>query len=136
MPLNPTSSTLSFLLFPRAVGEFLSVDLCSFCIQASDLIDFLDHISLNGKFQALILPPDSMLGIAIVPLVGNPSSKFQVVGNSWWQLQVSICLESVCSPHTLRFADSTGYFMFNNCGPGSCIYLTRGHNFTKNLDLQ
>lgn len=26
--------------------------------------------------------------------------------------------------------------MFNNCGPGSCMYLTRGQDFTKNLYLQ
>ena len=33
-------------------------------------------------------------------------------------------------------SNTSAYFMFNNYSPGSCRYLTRGQDFTKNLELQ
>ena len=104
--LNPCSRSLSFSPFPRAVGKFLSVDHHYFCIQVLDLIAFSDHNSwaFEWKTSGLNSVPRFHIGSCCSsPFVRNPS-QFHIIGNCWWQLQVSICSESVCSPHTLRYA--------------------------------
>jgi len=42
-------SSFSFLLFPRAIGRFLLVELCALCVWAHDLIGFPQFSILSGK---------------------------------------------------------------------------------------
>ena len=57
-------SSLPFSPFPKAIGKFLWIELCSFYIQAPDQIAFSDDNSPGGKPQPLVLSLDSMLGTA------------------------------------------------------------------------